>query len=518
MKKFATADCETDPFKFMRVPKPFIWGFYTENEFQYFYETKDFVDYIKNYKGIIYFHNGGKFDIHFLLEYVTEQDKIMVINGRIAKIKIGLAEIRDSYLLLPVPLSAYKKDEIDYNKMELENRKANMNEIVSYLEGDCKYLYEILEKQFQEYGQKLTLASSAFDFWFKEKSNLKYKPQTSRYYFEQFKSFYYGGRVECFKKGIIEKEFQVFDINSAYPYAMQFNHAYGNEYECLNKLPSDLELCFCDIEAISSGGLPFRDKTGLKFPNDNIIRNYKVTGYEIKNALELNKLKIIKINRIYKFLNSISFKDYVEHFYKLKSELKGVDDAKYLLAKLYLNSLYGKFGQSSLDHREYELIDRKYIAGYIEAGFEYEGEIFNFALMSKIINDNKMKFYNVATAASITGFVRAYLFKNICNVINPIYCDTDSLACEGFKGTVGKELGEWEKEGDFERGAIGGKKLYAFKYKNQDKYKISSKGARLNQKEIFSIANGEEIIYKNIAPTFSLTKQPNFVVRKIRLT
>lgn len=529
MRKFATADCETDPFKHGRLPKPFVWGFYDPinlNGFQYFYDTNEFIEFIKEYEGIIYFHNGGKFDMHFLFDGVDPQDNIMIINGRIAKMKIGKCELRDSYLLLPVPLSAYKKDEIDYSKFEENTRKQHITEIIKYLKGDCVYLYEILEKQFKDYGQKLTLATSAFDFWHKNMSNLKYKPKTGRYYFEQFKQYYYGGRVECFKKGIIDKEFEVFDINSAYPYAMKFEHPFGDEYKILNKLPeTGLEQCFIDFWGISKGALPIRENGKLLFPNDNEIRNYKVTGWELKTGLENNKIEIKRIVRVHKFFETINFSEYVDYFFKLKSDLKSDKSeegkGKYLLSKLYLNSLYGKFGQSSIDHREFSLIEKKYIEGYINENYEYEGEINKFALMSCGIAENKMKFFNVATAASITGFVRAYLFKHIIDAKTPLYCDTDSLACIKFNGQTGSELGAWEKEGDFIKAAIGGKKLYAFERKipkDGEKYKISSKGARLKFNEIISIANGEEIIYKNEAPTFSITKEPNFLVRKIKLT
>ena len=113
MRKFGTADCETDPFLFGRVPEPLIWGFYDEEGFKYFYDTKEFLEYIREYDGIIYMHNGGKFDFYFLLDDLDPQETIMIINGRIAKMKIGKCEVRDSFLLLPVPLSAYQKDEID---------------------------------------------------------------------------------------------------------------------------------------------------------------------------------------------------------------------------------------------------------------------------------------------------------------------------------------------------------------------------------------------------------------------
>ena len=41
-------------------------------------------------------------------------------------------------------------------------------------------------------------------------------------------------------------------------------------------------------------------------------------------------------------------------------------------------------------------------------------------------DDPKDSFYNVATAASITGFVRAFMWRAICDSEEPLYCDTDS--------------------------------------------------------------------------------------------
>jgi len=524
-RKYATFDCETDPFKFGRIPEPFIWGFYDEDGFKYFYETNDFIDFIKEYDGIIYAHNGGKFDFYFLFEGLDPQDTIMIINGRIAKMKIGKCELRDSFLLLPVPLATYQKDKIDYALFEKNKRKKHLVEIVEYLKGDVKYLYDILKANFDDYGQKLTLASSAFDFWNKEFNVNKKKPSSGRAFYEHFSEYYYGGRVQCFEKGLIERDFEAYDINSAYPYAMQFEHPCGNAYSVSKKLPKDKDefnRCFIKFWGVSRGVLPYRDKNTLTFPNDSEPRLYHATGWEMALGLEKNLIDIIKIERVQIFEETISFKNYVDHFFKMKSEYKDKDPARYLLTKLYLNSLYGKFGQSSIKHRNYELIDPQFIEEYLtyeEHDYAFEGELGAHALVSEPIEEKHMRFYNVTTASSITGFVRAYLYSHILECETPIYCDTDSIAFSGksnFK--VGTKLGEWEKEGDFVRGAIGGKKLYAFKYKNQQKYKLSSKGVKLNEKEIFSIAKGNTILYKNIAPTFSIKNEPKFLTRNVKLT
>jgi hypothetical protein len=523
LRKYGTFDCETDPFKFGRVPKPFLWGLYTDQGFEWFKTTEDFIDRIKNFKGILYAHNGGKFDFHFLFDYITPQDKIMVINGRIAKMKIGDCELRDSYLLLPVPLSAYKKDEIDYEKFEEYNRKIYLTEIVSYLHGDCKYLYDILSVNFEDYGQKLTLATSAFNFWHKNYAKVE-KPQTNRYFFEHFKPFYYGGRVQCFQKGIINKPFKMYDINSAYPFAMKSEHPYGTLYKIESKLnEKDMERKFIRFKGISNGVLPYREKGKLLFPTDNSPREYFATGWELRLGLEKGLVKINKIERVYNFTRKISFGDYVDHFFKLKAASKDIDDARYLLAKLYMNSLYGKFGQSSLDHKEYTLISPEYISDFLASNENslFEGELGAFALMSVPIDEKNMKFFNVCTAASITGFVRAYLYDQILKVKNPIYCDTDCVVCEDGDFNVGKELGQWGFEGNFRSGAIGGKKLYAFEYevaKKSQTHKISSKGVKLNAKQIYSIARGEEIEYKNDAPSFSIHKDVEFLTRNIKMT
>lgn len=531
-KKFATADCETDPFKYGRIPEPFLWGFYSAEEgYLEFNTTEKFIEFIQNYEGIVYFHNGGKFDCHFLFNFVEPQDKVMVVNGRLAKFKIGKCEIRDSYMLFPQALSAYKKDDIDYNIMEKGERdkKENKKKISNYMRGDCVYLYELLVVQFETYGNKLTLASSAFSFWNTYFNPYKKLPKTTANFFEIFKPFYYGGRVQCFKKGIINENFKVFDIRSAYPFAMLQNHPYGTQTICGKDLPDgeDWGLSFIKATCISKGALPFRDEDGiwagkgtLNFFNDDIPRKYFATGWEFKKAMELGLLEIKEIHQVITFQEKINFSGYVNHFYKLKSSLdKNKNPAEYILAKLYLNSLYGKFGQSSLDHMEYSIINSEDIEGYLNEGYTFDGIMGNLSIVSCPIPKYKQNFYNVATAASVTGYVRAYLMEHIANASNPIYCDTDSLACSDFNGIIGEELGNWEFEGDFEKGAIGGKKLYAFKYKEKEKYKISSKGAKLSANEIFSIAKGETILYKNIAPTFSVgKKEPTFIERTIRMT
>lgn len=521
-RQIAVADCETDPFKIGRVPAPFIWGFYDGFIYQEFSETKEFIEFVKKQEIIIYAHNGGKFDWHFIKEYIEPEQKIMVINGRLASFKIENCEFRDSYNLLPVPLAAYQKTKIDYNIFEKENRNKpeNKREISAYLRDDCVFLFNLVSTFINDYGLNLTLASSAMKFWRKNFYTGK-SFNSTKFFFEQMKPYYYGGRVECFQKGIINKNFSVYDINSAYPFAMKHMHPWGSEIKILDKLPKYYEQCFIKLACISNGAFPFREKTGLSFPSDNEKRIYTITGWELKTATELNLLKEVDILKVIKFCDMISFNDYVDYFYKMKAEQKNGDKAKYLISKLFLNSLYGKFAANPMKYKDYWTIPANEIANYQDnTNFVFTSMLGKeTAIVEQPLPEEEQRFYNVATAASVTGFVRAYLLKYLKTAGNPLYCDTDSIAHFGDESVfpVGEELGEWEKEGDFVKAAIGGKKLYAFVQKC-GKSKIASKGVKLSEKDIFSVAMGENVVYNSEAPTFSIKDGVKFVTRNVKLT
>mgnify|MGYP001949781834 CR=1 FL=1 len=78
------------------------------------------------------------------------------------------------------------------------------------IKNDCVYLFEILERFIDEYGLNLTLAGSAFKYWVENHTETKQPPKSTKDYFKENSKFYYGGRVECFYKGVIEETFKSF--------------------------------------------------------------------------------------------------------------------------------------------------------------------------------------------------------------------------------------------------------------------------------------------------------------------
>lgn len=520
MKELWVVDCETDPFeKGVTDIRPFIWGATDGVKYQQFDTTSDMIAFFSEIEATVYAHNGGKFDYFFVFDFIEPFSDMLIINGRLSKFQIGLSEFRDSWNILPFPLGAYNKDDIDYSifKKSERDKPKNRKKICDYLKGDVRYLWELVSAFQSEYGKHLTLAGAAMAQW--RRISGEKNPKSTRGFYGEYSKYYYGGRVECFKTGIIKKPFKVIDINSAYPHAMIHQHPWGVDSIALSKLPrSGIEQCFITLECDSSGAFPYRDakKGTLTFPHRRDV--YHVTGWEFIAALETDTIKNYRIIKVIKFGEEINFKSYVDYFFAKKEnaaqrkafnpfDIVAVRD--YIFAKLFLNSLYGKLAANPEEYDEFfvyppefvEQMQRKY--GWIK-----QCEIGPHALGAKPLSEEKQNFYNVATAASITGFVRAKLLRAIKECHEPLYCDTDSLACvdTGALDLHPTALGAWDVEAVCDEGAIAGKKLYAFKIAGGDKFKIASKGAKLTAQEIYRVASGESVKYIPIAPTFSLTR------------
>lgn len=549
----AVIDAETDPFKFGRIPRPFVWGFYDGEHYQQFDTPDELIDFLSPQRLIVYAHNGGRFDYHFLFEFIELGEEVTVINGRVSKFKIAECEFRDSWNLLPVPLAEMQKDEIDYKIMERDERDKpeNRARIDDYLKSDCVYLWNWVNAFIDQYGLKLTIATTALNFWSKQTGVRPPQDKGGELYAE-LRPYYHGGRTQAFEFGEIKEDFQLVDIRSAYPYAMMSEHPIGlsrywghggTEWRALPI--GQRRTALMTVYGVSRGALPYRTKNRLDYPDDNEPREYHITGWEYIAALETKTFKG-RIQAFVYFDVLTNFADYVMHFYNMKqASEKGSPEYKF--AKLFMNALYGKFAANPEEYRDYlvgwwGMINANGDAHKCEIkpgqmvddewSFNCEfGEDGESILISRPQPEEKQKYYNLATSASITGFVRAYLWRAICQCGGVLYCDTDSIAARDVsKLTFGSELGEWDNEGTFDYGAIGGRKLYAFHYKGKPQtfsfekkdtlknWKLATKGVKLEPKSVIKVARGEVVAYQPMAPTFSIHKGPHFITRNVRMT
>lgn len=460
-----------------------------------------------------------------------------MINGRIVKGNIGECQVRDSYALLPAPLSAYKKDEIDYRIFEKKARAKpeNMRKIRDYLKTDCVYLYDMVTDFIRTHGMALTQAGAAMKKW--EEIDKEKAPQSTKKFFEFFSQFYFGGRVEVFRAGHIPGPHKLYDIKSAYPRAMLEKHPYKLGYTTLAK-PDKSKIkptSFVEVTCVSNGALPYRDGNKITFPCDNVPRRYYAIGHELINALALGLVRDCDFHAAHNFTIEKDFGEYIKPLYevKLKADkvLKDIKDgidrtsnADYwqrvrLFAKLLMNSLYGKFGANPENYGHYLLAPDEYEMTEFP-GYEKYAELEKIDALMKPLDEREERYYNVATAASITSWVRSYLLKSIHRSSDVLYCDTDSLLCSEFYGEIGDDLGQWNHEADISESWIAGKKLYALKKTKRDKdglYKLASKGVRLDASEIKKLCLGETVLYRPQSPTYSFKKEPGFIPRRVKM-
>lgn len=552
-RKLYAIDCETDPFKAGRVPEPFLWDAFDGTTHFTYERVSDLKHFLEGHRCVAYAHNGGRFDFLMpdMLKGIEVGSDVKLINGRLGQFRIGECEYRDSMLIYPESLSSFQKLEIDYSKLERNRRRHHMEEIIKYLHVDTESLFKLVKYFLDTYGNSLTIAGAAMKFW-STQANIE-PPRSNSTFFHEHKEYYYGGRVQVWKGGIINEPFVACDINSAYPFAMLEKHPYSTTFDEVENvdirapiIPQSLYHC----RARSNGCLPYREAGAITFPADNNTREFYCTGWELAAGLDTGSVDLSCIMVRKDFHKLIDFKKYVGHFYRLKNEAaesEGKKSAAYLFAKRMMNALSGKFGAHPDEYLKYILTESKYAYFLTRCQFcrgdgcvacdhtgqsdryTAHGQVGGFAIIGEQLDEMEKRFYNIATIASITGHTRAYLWRHAIGVLRAgrdlIYCDTDCLVFTGetplshFK--LGKELGQWSADKAYDRGGIGGKKLYAFHERGgsgEDAWKTACKGARLTAKQIMAVAGGREVVYKPDAPTMRVGNEPKFINRRIRQT
>ncbi len=249
---------------------------------------------------------------------------------------------------------------------------------------------------------------------------------------------YLGGRNEAFEIGeLSDGPFYHYDINSMYPFVMS-EHLYPTRLIDTIDNISVKELynysnSFCviaDVDINTDKPIYGLRKSGkIIFPIGKFSTALP-TG-SLNYAIEHGHIKKVNFASVYE--RGPIFHDYVEYFYNLKQQYKQDNNEVYTrIVKLFLNSLYGKFGQkNSIDEVSYNNDNEGYykIDNYDEVTHEKwtETELLHTNIIQNGEEEGKTSM--VAIPSHVTDYARLLLWELIEMVgyNNVLYCDTDSI-------------------------------------------------------------------------------------------
>jgi len=284
-----------------------------------------------------------------------------------------------------------------------------------------------------------------------------------------FNHYYRGGICHVNEKyrGVITTAVG-YDINSSYPNVMQSNELcpIGAQLFINVSLFDKKYYCFIRIQSLKDIYLkefmPFlrntenRSEFEIAFINDtdykkfwykySYVKQIKKTDIfyitstelwhlcdilKIKNELDFKKLFNFQIEFVFKATTfSYFFKDFVNYWYKIKK----TDPYKKSIAKLILNSGYGKFAQQEIKNNN----------------FDYEMKNGDILILSKLYK--KLTCYYLPLGIAIPAQARINLCKVIdYNYENFIYADTDSayFVKPNINLPISNKIGDWKREANF---------------------------------------------------------------------
>jgi len=290
---------------------------------------------------------------------------------------------------------------------------------------------------------------------------------------------YRGGRNEAFFIGTYEDPKGVYylDVNSMYPYVMR-EFEYPTKLvgikrnipvSLLKKLMKDYLVIADVLVKINVPAVGIKRKK-LIFPIGQ-FRAY-LTSPELELVLKYGEIKKVYTVAVYE--KAKLFEEYVNYFYNLRVKYKKEGNVIMdKFAKIFMNSLYGKFGQrnenlvyvgeaktkENIILRYYDTVEKKW--KYFMA---IDGKVYTKKGYVEAFDSF------VAIASFVTAYARCVLWKYMekAGLENVLYVDTDSLfvnhiGYERLKPYISDtELGKLKIEKQDTRITIHGAKDYEF--------------------------------------------------------
>lgn len=470
------------------------WGMTDVNapeNVEYGGDIGSFIERLSEENSTTYFHNLG-FDGSFILDYLFRQgyefttDKgvgpkeftsLISKMGKFYSITVRwengmLTEFRDSLKKLPMSVKnvakAFQlrqvKGEIDYHASRPVGWVMT-DEEREYVKNDVQIVARALKVEIDEGMTRLTVGADSLAQYksIMGKDFDRFFPVLASSIDAEIRRAYRGGYTYADERhrGQITGSGQVFDVNSLYPSVMYSQVLpYGEPVYQPDGVPEESDeyplfiTCITFTAKLKPEHLPcIQVKNSSMFSATEYVReiNEPVTMYctnvDLKLWQEHYKIEILSYNGAWKFKGLRGFfNDYIDHWMKIKEESEG---GRRLIAKLHLNSLYGKFATNpDVTPKIPTFNEEKNIVRLVEGPPEERNPVYT------------------AMGVFITAYARDVTIRSAQDHYDRfLYADTDSLHL--LTGVSGKaldvhptRLGAWKHEYDFTAGMFLRAKAY----------------------------------------------------------
>lgn len=449
----------------------------------------DFFAYLTMYDNVkVIFHNlafDGKFILNWLfrkkLMWVSERklgtntfNTLITDDGKFYSIKCNLngciITFTDSYKLLPFSVHEIaesfhlpiKKGEIDYKrhnvscKITQEEREYQINDV---------QIMSMALSQIYEFGiQKMTIGSNALNEYIGLVGKKHFRdlfPILSNEIDSYIRLAYHGGYTFCLEKGREIQRGLVFDVNSLYPYEMYSQKYpigeplyYKGEYQNNPLYDLYFQHVTCYFE-LKKNHIPIiQIKKDARFNSEEYLTSSKgcyvdlvLTSVDLKLFLEHYDVTCLQYIDGYMFKSKYGlFNEYIDKWSNFKIQAKKQKQyALYILSKLMLNNLYGKFSTNPITGQKMPV----YVNGKV--------------LYENLPKEEREPIY-IPVGAYITSYAREKTVRasqqihaesiNKTGKTRYCYSDTDSIHISGveipsFLEVDSYKLGAWDLETKF---------------------------------------------------------------------
>lgn len=505
------------------------WGdktkqFFThENNLQFFIMfIKDNITEFSNFT--FYAHNGGKFDVLFLLrDALLKDNEIEILGTKLLELNnalIGLSikykghqiHFKDSYSLFQSSLKKITKDmkvntskgEIDHDGINVHTYNDQRDKILEYHRCDCVGLLECLmlfsKQVYDEFQVNITdcytAASLSKKIILSNYLNTKYGIYRLDSSTDEFiRRSYQGGRCECFMLGDVQDVYY-YDFTSLYPYTGTQRLPVGkpkiiNETNITNII-NNYPMSFVECDVIGTKEM-LRDNLPLHgivkdskfiFPYINTPTRMVLFSQEIRKGLTYGyQYKVIKCIA---FDQECVLRDFfTDCFQKKKNAKQNGDESLTHMWKIIINSGYGFWGYTPYNKDTLKMYKSNGWLEYLKKNRLKAVNSVKPYTFARVNSDQFSSDTNVAIASAITSYARVLLHSVLNDVkkkgFDIYYCDTDSIMCNlklsdhsdmikkyrkdqlgDELGTLKNELGLTNKEDRcFDTATIVGCKMYS---------------------------------------------------------